>query len=201
MRIASFFVFQRATDAAERTAGPDGTDEAVDAALGLLPDFRSRGLRMEFAVREVLELVGPERAAGILLVHCRGDAARRVHKVLRVLVRHRRDQAHLGAVRPQRLDLGAALVIRHDDNAAITQRAANQRQADARVARRALDDGAAGLQITAGFGGPDHAERGAVLDRAARIHEFGFAEYFAAGLIRQAIQPDQRRVADAVDDG
>jgi hypothetical protein len=70
------------------------------------------------------------------------------------------------------------------------------READPGVARGALDDHAAGPQLAAFLGVLDHEERGAVLDRAAGVHELGLAEDRAAGRRGGALQLDQRRVAD-----
>jgi hypothetical protein len=67
---------------------------------------------------------------------------------------------------------------------------------DARVAGGALHHDAAGFQQPALLGVLDDVKRGAILDRAARIQEFGFAEDFAAGLAAQSFQPYQRRIAD-----
>ena len=75
------------------------------------------------------------------------------------------------------------------------------RQADAGVAGGALDDGAAGPQRARSCSASrDDVQRGAVLDRLAGIHELGLAQDVAAGQLGGASQPDQRRVADGVED-
>ena len=60
------------------------------------------------------------------------------------------------------------------------------------------------LQLAAALGVQHDGACGAVLDRAARIHELGLAEDLAAGFLAHAAQAHQRRVADragkAVDD-
>jgi len=43
-------------------------------------------------------------------------------------------------------------------------------------------------------------ERGAVLHRAARVLELGLAQDVAAGELRRAAQPDERRIADGADE-
>src|SRR6185295_9307394 len=88
------------------------------------------------------------------------------------------------------------LVVRHHDDAAVAARVADVGEADARVAGRAFDDGAARLELAAFLGRLDDAARGAILDRAARIHELGLAEDLAAGLITQRAEADERGVAD-----
>src|SRR3546814_2121514 len=55
------------------------------------------------------------------------------------------------------------------------------READAGVARRRLDDGAAGLQAAVALGRLDHREADAILDRAARIAAFGLYPDFGVG--------------------
>jgi len=66
------------------------------------------------------------------------------------------------------------------------------REANARVARRALDDGAARLDLARLLGPEDEAERGAVLDRPARVHELGLAEDLAPGLVAERVDADLR---------
>ena len=63
-----------------------------------------------------------------------------------------------------------------------------------------LDHQAAGLEFAALLGSQDHLAAGAVLHRAARIHELGLAENGAAGGLRGSLQFDQRRMADGVND-
>ena len=68
------------------------------------------------------------------------------------------------------------------------KRIGDQRQADAGVAGRAFDDrcrrAAARRFFTASL---DDEQRGAVLDRLARIQELGLAENLAAGRLRGAL--------------
>ena len=49
-------------DAGKRAAGTDCADEAIDAALGLFPDFWSCCCDVGVAVGGVIELVGPDGA-------------------------------------------------------------------------------------------------------------------------------------------
>src|SRR5947209_8733573 len=49
------------------------------------------------------------------------------------------------------------------------------------------------------LGVADHVERGPVLDRLARVHEFGLGQDLAAGQLAGAAQADQGRVPDGVE--
>ncbi len=58
-------LLQRHRDAAQRAAGADRADEAVDLAVGLLPDLRAGGAVVALAVGDVVELVGPDHAVRV----------------------------------------------------------------------------------------------------------------------------------------
>ena len=83
---------------------------------------------------------------------------------------------------------------------AIAARIGDEREPDAGIAGGRLDHEPAGLEFAALLGFEDHLTAGAVLHRLAGIHEFGLAENGAAGQRGRALQLDQRRVADGVDD-
>ena len=187
---------QRATDAGQGAAGARGADEAVDAAAGVVPDLRAGGGFVPVAVGGVVELVGEPRAARIGGIRRLGVGARLVRVVVRVLVRHRGHQPHFGAGDAQRVDLLAALRLRHEDHRAIAAAGAEQGQPDPGVAGGALDDAAAGADQPASLGIQQQAQRGAVLDRAAGVEELGLAEDLAAGQRGGVAQAQQRRVAD-----
>ena len=59
---------QRFGNAGQRAARTNGADETVNAAIGLLPDFGARGLRMGAAIGGVVELIGPDGPLGQLSV-------------------------------------------------------------------------------------------------------------------------------------
>ncbi len=145
---------------------------------------------MSLAVGDVVELVRPHavlqrfgEAAGLFLV---------VH---RVGIGHGGNESHLGAQRAQQIDLFLGLGVRHVDDAAVTTGVADVREPDPGIAGRALDDNAAGAQRAALLVLADHPERGAILDRSARVQELGLAQDLAAGFGRQPLEPDERRVA------
>src|SRR5690606_26579922 len=89
---------------------------------------------------------------------------------------------------------------RDDDDGTIAAGAGDDGKADAGIAGGALDHEAAGFQLAALFRFEDHLAAGAILHRLAGIHELGLAEDGAASDLGRAAQPDQRRVADSVDD-
>ena len=74
-RRSGFCVAQAMRDAGQRAAGADRADEAVDLAVGLRPDLRAGGVDVGLAVGDVVELVGPDRAGGLLRRQLLGQAA------------------------------------------------------------------------------------------------------------------------------
>src|SRR6185437_12459207 len=107
------------------------------------------------------------------------------------------DEAEIGAAELQHVLLFLALRLRHDNDGAIAQRIADQSQTNPGIAGGPLDDDAAGTEQAARFGVADDGKRRAVLYRAAGIEELGLAEDGAAGHLRGAAEPNQRRVADS----
>src|SRR3546814_556287 len=77
---------------------------------------------------------------------------------------------------------------RGGEGAAIASGVGHYGQADAGVARGALDDAPAGPQQPLGLGVADHEEGGAVLHGLAGIHEFGLGENLAAGQFAGAVE-------------
>ena len=191
---------QKACDAGERAAGADGADEAVDLAVGLLPDFRAGRDVMRLAVVEIVPLIGEQHTLVVAFAQIVGQATRDVLIIVRIAVRHRRHFDEFGAAQPQHVLLFLALRVGNDDQRAIAARVGDQRQPDAGVAGGAFDHDAAAVDLAARLRLQDHLARRAIFDRAARIHEFGFAEDGAAGRRRRPLQLDQRRVADGFDD-
>ncbi len=61
LQVRAFFL-QRDGTAGERAASADRAGEAVEPSVGLVPDLRPRGFNMRLAVRDIVELVGPDRA-------------------------------------------------------------------------------------------------------------------------------------------
>ena len=110
-------------------------------------------------------------------------------------------QVQLGPVGAQQLHPLGGHVLRHRQDQAIALHRGHQRQADAGVARRRLDqDRLPGHEAPLPLGGLDHRQRGPVLDRAARVELLALAEHLGRAGRRQPPQPHQRRPADAGQD-
>ena len=151
-------------------------------------------------IGDVVELVGPDRAVRLRLGQRFGEAGGIFHVVVGVLVR---DGGHFHEFRteqPQRVLLLLRLRLGNHDDRAIAHRGGDHRDADAGIAGCALDDGAAGAQLAFRNRVPDDEQGGPILDRLARIHEFGLAENGAPRLFRGALQLDQGRVTDGCGD-
>lgn len=75
--------------------------------------------------------------------------------------------------------------------------------ANARIAARGLDQGVAGLDAAALLGLLDHAQGYPVLDAAAGVEELdlGVDVALEAQRLRDAVELDERRVADELRDG
>ena len=165
----------------------------------LLPDFRPGRNVVGLAVVEVVPLVGEEDAVRLALAQGLGRAPADVLVVVGVGVGHRGHLHQLRAVETQDVLLLAALRLGDHDQRAVAARVGDEREADAGVPRRRFDHQAAGLDLFALLGLEDHLPARPVLDRLARVHELGLAEYRAAGQLRRPLEPDERRVADRVD--
>ncbi len=142
-------------------------------------------------------LVGHERARRRL-----GQAPG--HRVVRVgvgRVHGRRADHHLGAVGPQQGHLLGGDLVRHGENAAVAAASGHDGQSDPGVARGRFDDGAAPPQQAVGLGGLDHGQGRPVLDAAARVEELELGQQLAGQVPADAVHPDQRGVADQLDQG
>jgi len=128
------------------------------------------------------------------------EPARIFYVVVRVSIRHRRHFDQFGAAQPDHVFLFVALGFRNDDDRAISKRIANQREADARVACRALDDHASGFERAAPFCFSDNEKRGPVLYGAAGVEEFTFAKNFAPRRVRDSVEPNEWRISDQIDE-
>src|SRR5579875_433398 len=151
--------FQILGDARDGSTRACRRDERIDAPVRLLPNLRSRRLDVRAAVRDVVELVGPDRVA-----ERGGDALRDLLVLVRIAVRDRGDLVQLGAQHLEQAILLGGLIVGHHDDAAIAARAAHVSEPDAGIAGGALNDDAAGPQLAAPFGILDDRKRRAILD-------------------------------------
>ena len=153
---------------------------------------------MRLTVGGIVELVGPDHPFGRGLGQFLGQTLGIADEVVGVFVRSRRHLHQFGTGKPQHVFLFLRLGLRNNDNGFEPHRRAHKRKPDAGVARRAFDNGAAGLQLAPRNGIADDKQRRAVFDRLAGVHEFRFAQNFAAGLFARAAQPDQRCVSNGL---
>ena len=106
----------------------------------------------------------------------------------------------LGAVHLQQLRALGRDVLGHDDLQRVALARADHRQRDAGVAGGRLEDRLARADQALLLGVLDQRARDAVLDRARRVARLELGPDADAGLGRQALELDQRRVADRLDD-
>jgi hypothetical protein len=125
---------------------------------------------------------------------------RHLHVIVGIGIGHRRHFDQLGAAQAQHVLLLAALGVGDDDHRPIPERVGDDRKPDAGIARRSLDDDAAGPERAALDRVHDDEQRGAILDRLARVHELGLAQNGAPGELGRMLELDQRRLADRLDD-
>ena len=149
-------------------------------------------------IREVVVLVGLPGVGDLVLEPRRYGVVR--PRVLGIHVGRADD--HLGAKRLERVDLLLRLLVGRREDALVALHDRRDRQAHPGVARRAFDDGAAGLELAAALGVFDHPHGHPVLDRVAGIEGLDLGEdrrvRYAAG---DAVDAHQGRIADGVEDG
>src|SRR6185437_9195968 len=191
---------QIARHAGQCAATADRADEAVDLAAGLVPDFRRGRDVVGFTVVGIIPLVGENDAALFGFLQLFRQAPSDVLVIVRIRISYRRHLDQLRAKQPQHVLFFLALRIGDDDDGAVATRIGDQRQSDAGIAGGRLHHQAAGSQFAAIFSFQDHLPAGAILDRAARIHELGLAEDGTAGRLGSAPKLDQWRMADGVND-
>ena len=187
---------QVAGGAGDRAAGADAGDQVGDLARGLLPDLGAGRLVVGLRVGLVEVLVGLERARD-LVGQPVGDAVVGLRRLRRHVGRGEHD---VGAVGAQQVDLLPRHLVGHHRDHAVALQPGGDRQAGAGVARGRLDDRAAGHQPAVALGGLDQRDRDAVLDRAARVERLELGDQARAQAGADPRQPDERRVADRVED-
>ena len=151
----------RVAGAHQRPARAEAGDEDVDA-VERLGDLGAGALVVRARVRLVPVLERHEEARVAL-----GELERVADGAVRALVARREDD--LGAVEPQQAHALLGRVLRHHARERVALELRDERERDARVAARRLEQLAAGLELARGLGGLDHRLRDAVLDRAGRV--------------------------------
>ena len=195
-RIFGIEFAQAARGADECAARAEACDEMRDAAFGLIPDFVGGAVIVGLPVRGIAVLIGIKiffRIGGDDFVDFANGA-------VGGFVARSHDE--FGAERGEDALAFVRSAVGQSEFDGIAERGADHGVGDAGVAAGGVDDGFAGSE-SAGFqAGLDHAECGAVFDGAAGIEPFGFGGEFDVGeLAADAFESQQRRVADAIEDG
>ena len=170
------------------------TNASIDSAAHRLEDLARRRL-----VR------GPRGLAG--LSNCCGrnapgvaarDLARLGDRSLHLLLGRRQDD--LRAEGLEQLPPLEAHALRHRQDAPVAAHRAHERQTDAGVPARRLDDDAARLERSAALRLLDHRQADAVLHRAAGVRLLHLRPDRRTRAVPQRAQPDERRVPDELED-
>ena len=170
---------------------PTPGDEVVDLAVHRLPQLRAGRPVVDLRVGRVGELVGQEHVRVARHRARGGDGL--VHPA------HRLGDVHLRAVQAQQPLALAAHALRQREDQLVALGRAHERQRDAGVPARGLDDRrAARLDPSLPLGRLDHGHADAVLDRAAGVEHLELAEHLPAACRGQAGELDHRRAADMV---
>ena len=175
---------------------PTPQTKCVIAPAGLAPQLRPGRQVVRLRVGRVRVLVGLE-GAGDLLGEAVGDAVVGLRRVRRDVGRRDDD---LGAVGAQEVDLLLGHLVRHHRDHAVALQPRGDRQAGAGVARRRLDDRAAGSQPAVALGGLDEPHRHAVLDRPAGVERLELRDDLRREPGADAAQAHQRGLTDGVED-
>ena len=125
---------------AMRSPRADRADEAVHVPLEVVENLRAGRFVMSAAIGDVVELVRPDRAVRLGLRQRVCETAGIADVVVRIGVGNGGHLDQLGPGHPQHVLLFLGLGVRDDDDRAIAQSARHHRDADARIACRALDD-------------------------------------------------------------
>src|SRR6185437_3795748 len=190
-----FFLGETA-DAAYRFSRAHAADEMRDFAFGVFPDFRAGGAVMRLGIHGIFVLVGV-KGIGNFAGEFFGDGI-----VAARIVRLDGGGADddLGAEGFEEIDFFARLLVGDGENDFVAAHGGDERETHSCVSRSAFDDCAAGLEQAFALGFVDHPGSDAIFYGAAGIHVIGFDVDFGFDILRDAIQPDERRFADGFED-
>jgi len=179
--------------AGDRAARAHARHEDVHLARRVAPDFLGGRAAVHVRIGDVGELLRDE---GVPMFG--GDAVGRFDGSNHALLAGREDQ--LRAECAQNLAPLLAHRLRHGDDQVVAALGADHRQGDASVAAGRLDDERIRADVPLAFGGLDHGQADTVFDALGRIGVFELSQDGRRGVLGDAVEAHQRRVADKLGD-
>ena len=172
-------------------------DRVQTAGIGHLPqDLRPGAVLVRRDIVGVAELIDEVGAGGLA-----GDAFGEILVIVGMALGDVGTGQHdFGAHRLEVEDLLPTHLVGHDQDQLVALLLRDQGQADAGIAGGAFDQGVAGADVAALFGGVDHGKTDAVLDRAAGVLALELEVQLAdAGV--EPLRLHDRGVGDQFEDG
>ena len=177
-------------DSGDGASGADARDEDIHLAIGVGPNLRPGGLKVNFGVGRIVELLR-DKAIG-----CLGENFLRLGDcALHAFGAGGQDElCSEGAQQDAAL---RAHGLRHHDDQPVAFHRRDECQSDPGVAARGLDQhGLAGMDLARFFGFGDHADADAVFDAGARIEALEFRDDGGADAVGHAVEAHQRSMPD-----
>src|SRR6267143_790737 len=182
-------IFSHTTD---RPAGTHAADKVRDFSFAVFPNFRARRLVVRFRIHWIVVLIGVVRIGNFTSeLFCHGIITARIFRL-----DGRGANDDFGAERFQEIHFFLGLLVRGGENTFITAHGRNKRQPHAGIAGSSFDNRAAWFQQALLLGFVNHGDADAVLHGAAGIGKFRFDVNLRLQALIDAVQADQRRVAD-----
>jgi len=185
---------QRAPDSRQRAASASARDECADRPACLSQDLWPRGAFVDADVGGVGKLVRKQPT-----VFCR-HRARHVLEVLRARERRVLRDHDARAERLQRHAFVDRHLLRHHADESVAAHGRDDREANSRVACGRFDDRVPCSERATRFCILDDGERDAILDRTAGVHVLALPQDRDRQAAADALQLDERRVADVRED-
>ena len=179
------------TAAGERATGAHAGHDDVDCAVGVVPDFLGGGLAMNLQVGRVFKLLGDPRVwrLGCQLI---GPLNGPLH-ALRPL-----GEDEFGAEHRQQCAALERHGLRHGKDQPVAFGRRDERQRNAGVAARRLDDDSVLGQRAALFGILDHRHANAILHAGERVEEFALEQHGGVDALGDLVEPHQRRASNGL---